>query len=275
MISAATDIPGSSLLTAMNEAFSDYPIPMQMSQEVFALMLRIRGFTAEHSRLAWVDDQIAAFWFVSVRDARAYLMSSGTLPIYRRKGLSKALGQTVIAHLAYRGVKSLQSEVLENNHSARALYRELGFSEHRELVSFSVDSAFSCTTSKEAIEVAPIPTNAVAHVLWDSTPSWQNNLESLTAAAEDAICFAIRDENGLAAYAAFTPQNATLAQLAVRTDKRRSGLATTLLNYGRSTLGLQKLKIINVDRADTGASAFLKAYGAEPLIYQRELLLTF
>ena len=271
MISTASDIPRSDLRAAMNAAFSDYPIPMHLSQTGFDLMMRIRGFTAAQSRLAWVDDRIAGFWLVGVRGPRAYLISSGTHPDHRRQGLSRAIGQDVIAHLTSAGVKSLQSEVLENNPSARALYRDLGFSERRALDSFSL--ATPSTPLTEAIEAAPLPQEAEARILWDSTPSWQNDLASLIAAGDNATSFAIRDAAGLAAYAAFAPQTATLAQISVRRDRRRCGLGTALVAHGLRTLGLETVKLINLDRADTGASAFLQALGAKPLVSQRELYL--
>jgi len=273
LIRPATCIAPSSLLAAMNAAFSDYPIPMQLTNGSFDLMLRMRGYMAEHSRVCCVNGKVVAFWLVGVREARAYLISSGTLPAYRRKCLSKLLGQAVIAHLRDCQVKSLQSEVLENNPSARALYRALGFSEIRGLDSYTLNPISGSNVDPGSIGIEPLPFEPEVRALWDVCPSWQNDLASLAAAGGDAACLAIRDGNRLVAYAAFTPGNGTLAQLAVRPDQRRRGLATALLTQGQRVFGLQSLRVINLDRTAKGASAFFKALDAQTLVSQKELLL--
>ncbi|MEM8538485.1 MAG: GNAT family N-acetyltransferase, partial [Pseudomonadota bacterium] len=141
--------------------------------------------------------------------------------------------------------------------------------------SYCVPQPSSLSTVSVTIQIAPLPPKAEAQTNWDSKPSWQNDLASLTAAGKNATCFTIRDANGLVAYAIFVPANATVAQLVVRRDQRRRGLGTALLTHGMHRLGLQTARIINIDRADIGTSAFLRAIGAEPLVSQREVVLQF
>lgn len=62
----------------MNAAFADYSIPMCLSEESFKRMMTQRGLEQSASRLAVVDGRIMAFWFISVRDSRAYLSVSDT-----------------------------------------------------------------------------------------------------------------------------------------------------------------------------------------------------
>lgn len=56
----------------------------------------------------------------------AELLTIGTLPAYRRRGIGRLLLQHAVGALTARGTKKLFLEVDENNEAARALYRVLG-----------------------------------------------------------------------------------------------------------------------------------------------------
>ncbi len=275
MIKDATHADVSALCQAMNAAFSDYPVPMHLSQQGFEFRMRMRGYRPEHSRIAMIGGAVAAFWLVGVRGDKAYLISSGTLPAYRRRGLSKAIGRAVIATLKDNGITSIQTEVLANNPSAQALYAQLGFSVMRELDSFDLQTAALTCVTHERIQQAAIPTERLVRPLWETHPSWQDDIAAHAAVARDVRCFAINDEIGLAAYVIFNPQTENLSQIAVRPDKRRQGLATALITHGKNVLDLPVLKVINVDRANVSLLAFLKVSGAEPLVSQMELARRF
>jgi ribosomal-protein-alanine N-acetyltransferase len=52
------------------------------------------------------------------------------VPTLRRKGIARRLFEAAASRLAAQGVARLYLEVAEDNLSARALYRSLGFAEH-------------------------------------------------------------------------------------------------------------------------------------------------
>lgn len=259
----------------MNAAFSDYAVPMQLSAEAFDLMMRARSLKTDLSHAVFVDGDIAAFWLIGARDKRAYLIASGTLPAFRRRGLSRVVGEAVIDHLAHQGFSTLQSEVLETNDRARPLYRSLGFTEKRTLDSYRVPELPHRKVSFAATPCDISTISSSAKQFWDSEPSWQNDMQSVIATGDDAACFAIRDAAGLAAYAALVPAQSSLAQIAVRRDRRREGLATHLLAHAMGALDMDGLRVINVDRDDAGLSGFLDACGASRLVSQKELWLRF
>ncbi len=259
----------------MNAAFSDYSVPMHLSAEAFDLMMRARSLNTDLSHAVFVEDALAAFWLIGAREKRAYLIASGTLPAFRRCGLSRVLGEAVIDHLAGEGFSTLQSEVLEANDRARPLYRSLGFAETRTLDSYRVSEVPQRAACGDVEACAIGSISSTAGQLWDSEPSWQNDIQSVIAAGDDAACFAIHDASGLAAYAAVVPAQSSLAQIAVRPDRRRDGLATRVLAHAIAVLDIDALRIINVDRDDTGLAGFLDRFGARHLVSQKELWLRF
>lgn len=264
------------LHAAFTVAFSDYAVPMRMPLEAFRTTMRMRSLSPEHSRVAVVDGGIAAFWLIGTRARRAYLIASGTDPRHRRRALSRRLGEAVVSSLADQAFATLQAEVLEDNSGARRLYRALGMDEGRTLDVFSLPSPRRSAPMIDAVEVTDgtaVPKRMEA--LWDGLPSWQNETEALAAAGPDATCFSVWDRLGPAGVVLLHPKAQSLAQIAVRPDRRRRGLATALLAHACRELELDGLRATNVDRADSGLTGFLRALGAERVTTQKELMLRF
>ena len=272
-LQSATGLELKTLCKAMNAAFSDYKVPMQLSLGEFELMVHMRGLSLAHSQIVTSADEVVAFWLIGTRGRQAYLISSGTLPVYRRRGLSQILGRAAIKSLSDQGFETLQSEVLDVNASARGLYRTLGFAETRSLSSF-VLPRISVPTEKPEVSIstgaAPV---SDARDWQDVAPSWQNDWPSLRAAGAACRVVQARDPSGLAGYAAFVPVQNSLAQVDIRPDLRRRKLATTLVATGLDAFGLDRVRVINVDQSADPVFSFLHAHRAEPLVSQKELLL--
>ena len=96
----------------MNRAFSDYALPMDLTLQQFKFMMRQRGLDKGASRVAVVDGKIVAVWLGSIRNTASYLISSGTDPAHRRKGLARKLATDCLSDLKFRGAISFHTEVL-------------------------------------------------------------------------------------------------------------------------------------------------------------------
>lgn len=256
------------LRVAMNQSFSDYAIPINLTAEAFDFMMRQRGLDRAASRVAIIDGEMAAIWLVSVRGAAAYLISSGTRLAYRRRGLSRALALDCLAALKGNGATSFQTEVLIDNTQAHNLYLSLGMTTARVLDCYSLSVPKSAVRHYEVSEVSWPSVAQTAPSLQDFPPSWQNDSASLTAIADDVRCHAVFDDAGAAGYAAVIPTTGTLAQIAVRQDRRRMGVAGALLS---SYQDLQSLRVINADNASGSFRAFMTSFGAEATLGQYEL----
>jgi len=256
----------------MNCAFADYAVPMKLEPVQFETMMRIRGFSKAFSYVAMVDGSIAAFWFVGVRAKRAYLIASGTRPEFRQHGLSARIGHVVMDALKSAGNETIQAEVLETNVAARRLYARLGFTEVRSLDCYSLDVIES---ESAVVDVQIVKGSSLADEvqnLWDVIPSWQNDTASIQGAGADARVLEYKDQSGLTAYAVFFPAQNSLAQIAVRNDRRREGLASALISEGQRRFGLSSLRVINVDHEDRGLGALLRSCCAQRTVSQKEIL---
>lgn len=275
-IRPVTEIPDLELCHAMNDAFSDYGVPLQLPLSGFQQMMKQRGMVRAHS-LAAVDAKgIAAIWLVSVRSDRAYLISSGTRPAYRSRGIARRLANESLTNLRDQGIRTFQTEVMDGNDVAAALYFGLGMSVSRHLDCYELPIRKTVQNTDAVVVGADwvdIRHDAPALRSWE--PSWQNDDESLASITGDIQCARIDDEKGLAAYAAVIPQSATLAQIAVRPDCRRNGLATALIAHCQGHLPDRPLRVLNVEADNPAFSGFMQAMAAGKTVGQRELFMRF
>jgi len=270
-IESATHISMDTLCQAMNVSFSDYSVPMHLSPQAFELMMLQRGLHRKTSRIAVVDDRVAAIWLVSVRGKAAYLISSGTVPKFRRRGLARQLAADCLSGLRHRGATSFQTEVLTDNRRAHDLYVSLGMRFARTLDCYDVPVPEEAADDHEVRDVTWPQICRDVLPLHDIEPSWQNATESLTCVADRVTCRAMFDEAGIVGYAATLSDSGTLAQLAVRKDKRRMGIARALIS---NWPGRTALRVINADRSSSTFRAFMKSLGARQTHAQYELTMT-
>ena len=274
LITSAANASMNSLRQAMNLAFADYSIPMQLSAEQFQRMMNQRGFDPQASFIGKVDGNIAGFWLMSVRDRQAYLISSGTTPRFRSRGLSTKIANKVLQHLRTRQISTFQTEVLEGNLVAQGLYRRAGMTKNRDLGCCRIDqpaigkASFADIKRCQWLDVAD-------HALQmrDWSPTWQNSDISIMALSKSVTCFEARAGGRPAGYLALMPSTETVLQIAVHRNFRRQGIGTALLTAATALVEKAPLRLINYDATDDGFAAFLAAQDSQRTEGQFELLL--
>lgn len=273
-IKPATDVSTDQLCEAMNDAFSDYVVPMSLSRSQFETMMRQRGLELGASRVAVIDGRIAAIWLVSIRDGQSYLISSGTRPEFRFRGLARTLGHNCLEALRSDGVTSFQLEVIESNTAAISLYEGLGMITARRLDCYAIpkvrlpDDTGVVTAQTDWQTIA-----SEAARLRDWQPTWQNSDLSLSAIADQLICVAVSDGESLLAYGVASPASATLLQIAVQVDRRRRKLASLVLSRLSDGLPEPGLRVLNVQHDDAGFRGFMTHVGATQTIRQLEMVM--
>lgn len=271
-IHSAADYSTAQLLDVTNDAFSDYAVPMRQTLQGFETFLRQRGVVLPRSFVMVEGNEIVALWLISVRGKRGYLASSGTRPAFRGRGIARALAEHSMADLVAKGVNHLQTEVLQSNTAAFALYQSLGMVIRRQLNCFTIPETPLVETGLAAfvpVQWSDIAPDAAA--LHDWPPSWQNAAGSLVAAGDNLMCLAHYDAGRLVAYAAVYRDTATLAQFAVAPDHRRQGLGRAIIGTVQRALPDRALRVINAQEDDLGFDTFMQALNAEPIVQQFEL----
>lgn len=262
-ITNATGVDSAALCRAMRDAFSDYAIPLNLSLASFNFMMKQRGLDRGASRIATVDGQIAAIWLVSIRGGRSYLISSGTVPKFRGRGLATAIAKASLASLRSAGIGTFQTEVLVENTTAAGLYFKLGMHTHRDLSCYAITGPKPGTPGKPQIsEIGWSDIAQETEALQDWLPSWQNSNDSIKAVADAVRCFCVKDDNRLNGYAVLVPNSGSLLQIGVHPDARRQGIGTSLINHAIAAAPNGQLRLVNVDASDDGFAQFVQSLPA-------------
>ncbi|MBT5107957.1 MAG: GNAT family N-acetyltransferase [Rhodospirillaceae bacterium] len=114
------------------EAFD--PIQPRMSVEqyltppgAFALVAHLNSTHANHENTGTAASVAAGFLIGRVASDETEIFSVGVANEFRRRGVGRALVETLCALAAAKGAKSVFLEVAADNPGAEALYRGLGF----------------------------------------------------------------------------------------------------------------------------------------------------
>lgn len=254
-IRSLTGVSFETMTEAFNDAFSDYDIPAKYSVEYLTNLVIRRGYRPDLAVGAFDGDRLVGFVFNCLDGDAAYNSGTGVAISYRRQGIARRLMQRSIETLP---VRRYILEVIDTNHRAAALYRDLGFVETRQLQSWKYSGVVAGAPAH------PGTTKLQTIRSWcEMTPSWQNDVPSILRAREPYRILG----DGDAASVVF-PSNGDVALFAVRPEARNRGRGRALLAEVARTVG-KPLRIMNVEDRFAG---FLEKCGAEKFVRQLEMV---
>ncbi len=127
------------LFKAFMKSFQGFRITSETTYESFSEMLAERNYDPTISIGAFDTEtgELVSYVLNSIleKDIKtAYDILTGTIPDYRRQGISRTILEKVKTLLHQNGVKLYTTEVLKSNPDALALYLSVGFSVKGETV---------------------------------------------------------------------------------------------------------------------------------------------
>ena len=276
-----TDIPLTQLHQAMTEAYSDYVVPMNISEAAFGSMLGGRSYDAESSRALLIDGQIAAFWLIGRNDLTErgthYCISVGTLPDFRRRGLSEQIFATLHSKAQESGVRKFVLECITTNDRALAAYKKLGFVVRRHVVvSRGPYERFSASSSDVTLrDVSLAEAKSISMQIGDWQPTWQNSFASFEANLSDALFLVAEVQGHAVGLCGVLRATGQIKQLCLVGDERRSQLGEHLLSHVGDLLGKKESGVyVNIDGSDLAVLDLLKRRGWEHYTSQYEMVYT-
>jgi len=275
-IAALEGIGVDRLAKAFNVAFADYAVPMVMTEDRLAEMLRRRGFRPDLSVGAFEGEEIVGFTLTGLGMWRGLLTGydtgTGVVAAWRGRGLAREMMDAVLSLLRGASARQYLLEVIRSNEPAVKLYQGLGFHTTREFECFQIDPAPAAAPEGWTFERRDTPDWDTFGALWNHEPSWQNAIASIARAGDEkVILVAIRGDK-IGGYAIVFPSRCDLAQLAVAPEYRRRGLGRALLTEARQRSS-GPLKALNVEAGDTATVEFMRRSGAKELPGQYEMIL--
>ncbi|MBD5231562.1 MAG: GNAT family N-acetyltransferase [Bacteroidales bacterium] len=277
-IRSLENIDFNTLFRGFERAFSDYKIHFE-KQEVRSMLAR-RGYNPQLSFAAFHDGEIVAFTLNGIGSfggvATAYDTGTGTVKEYRGRGLAGAIFNHSLPFLRDAGIGQYVLEVLQDNESAIAVYRRMGFEVSREFdcyrqliseIRLPVQTHPEIMVSREGLDFV-----RDAQEWCRFTPSWQNSLQSLERGVGELTILGATIGSLPVGCCVMDPNTGDVTQLAVKQEYRRRGIATRLLQEALRLMKTDFVKVLNVDADDETLPPFLKSKNIHVATKQFEML---
>ena len=268
--------PLAEITAVFNEAFRNYFIRLEFTEEGMATKMKSEGIRRECSIGAFDDNRLVGFILhgYDIVDGIKTIYNAGTGVIagYRGRGITKSLYQFAIPFLAEKGVRTHLLEVIDNNFPAMHVYEQVGFKKLRKLHAFKCQATIHTRQTYLLKELNEIPFEAAA--FFEMNAAWQNSLASVQRDKAGHRFAGVFKNDSIIGFAAYVPATGRIKQLAVHTEYRRKGVGTALLHFIQQSSATGQLVVTNVDEGYQPAMKFLQALGFENFLslYEMKLL---
>ncbi len=267
------------LTIALNEAFSDYIVPVHWTEEAAALKFEGDNVDLSLSPGCFIDGKLCGFilHFVGRRNGRAMLWNGGTgvVPTQRGQGITSKLYDFILPSLINSNYAFTTLEVIDHNDPAIHIYQKNGFSRIRNLDCY-----------KGRVDLIPPPKQiafkSIDNINWKAfhtcrswQPSFQNDDQKLKRMRAHIEVIGAYDKDLLVGYIIFNknPEAGDVYQFAVKETYRKRGIGKSLFGLAAKDKTVPS-KVINVDAAHRESFAFFKKIGFEDIGSQFEMIRT-
>lgn len=272
------NLPIEKLLEVFNLSFSDYLVPLRLTQEQLEDKIKNDSIKLEFSVGAFEDNQLVAFivhgYDVIDNLKIVYNAGTGVIPTKRGNKLTRELYDYAFPILHEHGIDKVLLEVITTNEPAIRIYKNTGFKITRELDCFKGSINIANANNEFQIREMGKYDWQKLRSFWDFQPSWQNNNTAVEKLQQSNISIGIYDGETLLGYTIFNPKIKRLHQLSVDKNYRKRGIGQQLLNHISTHFG-SEISITNIDSTSKETLQFLSGVGLNVYVkqYEMELIL--
>lgn len=212
----------------LNHGFSDYFVPIHISDAGLLAMVRRDSVDLTLSRVMLNDGQLVGVALIARRGWTSRLAAMAIIPEARGRGIARACMAQLLDEAQARGDKAMTLEVIEGNTPAVRLYERCGFQINRRLVGHTGQPQPGVEQSDlrlESVDVREVARMLVAYGP-DDLP-WQLSGETLAQAGPPSVAY--RSESSFIALSDPGAPTITIQAIVTLPKARRQGNATTLL----------------------------------------------
>lgn len=264
----AAELEPATLLHLFNSAYSDYLVPLQLTEEALSEHVSSHDIDLTCSRVV-VEGEPASFALIARRDGAGWVGGMGTAPAHRRHGLGERALLAGLDAASVAGCREVWLEVLLENQAAIRLYEKLGFRPVREVAVWSLVPTAEDRPNARVVALAQARAWIAANR--SSREPWQRSDETTNAIAErvaslDALVVDRDDEIAAAVVFREQGERVTVLQIAALDDRS----ATEVLI---AVAGDRSLRLANIPIGEP-VSRVLAELGGHELARQHEMLLS-
>jgi len=262
-------IPVAVIAQTFNDAFSDYLVPIQLTEQALADKMRSENTAPEYSAGVFDGDKLVGFILIGIDNGIAYNGGTGVIPNYRGHNLTRQMYDFLLPLLAQKGIRKHLLEVITENVRAVPVYRKIGFETIRTVSCFKGKIENS---RQPEVAVKEIDLHEIRTEFCDFTPTFQNTIEAILRTREQHKALGAFDQDNLIGFIVFAPNIARVKHFGVDKSRRLRSIGKRLFQEVQSIVGDTALSLTNVDDR-TGSIAFLEKIGLEKTVSQFEMQL--
>lgn len=262
-------VTAAEIARTFNEAFSDYLVPINLSENDMAAKMASENTIPELSAGAFTDGKLVGFILIGIDNGVAYNGGTGVIPAFRGQKLTQQMYGFLFPQLTEKGITNHLLEVLTENVKAIPVYERLGFKTSRTV------ACFKGKVSRPVRYFAAIRTIAFPEYRqgWcDFEPTYQNSWQAISRTKDQHRALGAFADGKLAGYIVFTEAGARIKHFAVKPEFRRKGIGWQLFDQAQQHIGDKPILVLNVDESDD-AVLFLDKIGLEIPVRQFEMKL--
>ena len=267
-ITTLEGVPTDVIAEIFNQAFSDYLVPIQLTEEMLLEKMRAENTMPDHSAGVFQGGNLVGFILIGIDNGIAYNGGTGVIPDCRGQNLTRRMYDFLIPLLDQKGIRKHLLEVLTENQRAVPVYRKIGFETVRTVSCFKGKIGNSL---QSAVVIREIELDEILPECCDFAPTYQNTIAAIVRGGTNKVVGAF-DAGSLAGFIVFAPETARIKHFGVVKTHRLCGIGKQLFQEVQSIAGEKMLSLINVDDRD-GSIVFLEKIGFEKTVSQFEMRL--
>ncbi|HEX3052385.1 MAG TPA: GNAT family N-acetyltransferase [Aggregatilineaceae bacterium] len=263
-----------SFTAAFNLAYSDYFVPISMTSPAFQSLIERDSIDLDCSVAAVENDQIIGTGLLGIRDHYGWIGGMGVVPSRRHQGIGRQMMLHLLTCGRERGLQRIDLEVIEANHAAYSLYKQLGFVDHRYLIALESDQTNPIPLDPRFQIVSDSAASLLAHypLFHDQPNCWQRSLPALQVLAPQMDAYAALENGEVVGYGAGWMNDSSIRLLDIATHPAhdRGPIAASILAFLHHEFPAAHGNAVNISAGDPALAAF-ESLGYKTFLRQIEM----
>lgn len=264
------NIPLNTIATCLNLAFSDYLVPLNLTDEQWQSVFKNNMVDLKNSFGAFYEGMMVGVIINSCNIYNGYKavfdVATGVIPAYRKKGVFTNMFAYALENLKQKDIERYYLEVLQDNDKAIKAYKKHGFVIAREmlLIRSAVSSvAFNANLMISNLnDLEPKKLEKCIKV----KPSYEHCLDILKNNIDDYAIAYMHDHDEIKAFCIYDIKNGRIMQMGYADiDKLKNIIGYLSAKY-------QNITIKNVDSSYQEIIKMLQDLGFETIVKQYEMV---
>lgn len=264
------NIPLNAIATCLNLAFSDYQVPLNLTDEQWEKVFKNNAVDLKNSFGAFYEGMMVGAIINSCNMYNGYKavfdVATGVIPAHRKKGVFSNLFAYALDILKQEDIERYYLEVLQGNDKAIKAYQKQGFMIEREMLLFR--SSASSATFDTNLMISSLRDLAIKRLerCIKVKPSYEHCLHILKTNIDGYAIAYMHDHDEIDAYCIYDIMNGRIMQMGYADiDKLKNIISYLLAKYHSVT-------IKNVDSSYQEIIKMLQDLGFETIVKQYEMV---